>query len=167
MATWRVRPTYKKSIIEYTHMIKDDNELVIETGWRWGEFLVYTEDDNPPQIEAGVDILNCGYESELYETTDGCWEEHHYDDVDDETREWLEEFLEENSYFDLEEHDWIFTDSQFIIECDLEITRLNDDGTEGETIITGQDEETQKLRDQLGTPKLTPNDAWPFGNKDE
>ena len=125
MATWRVRPTYKKSIIEYTHMIKDDNELVIETGWRWGEFLVYTEDENPPQIEAGVDILNCGYESELYETTDGCWEEHHYDDVDDETREWLEEFLEENSYFDLEEHGWMSGDSEMIIGCDPKFTRLD------------------------------------------
>ena len=167
MAIWSVKPTWKKSIIERQTWVNGGDSFVYETGWRWGEFTVVTEDDNPPVINEGDDLWSTGYDVEMIETFDGCWEEHHYDDVDDETREWLEEFLEENSYFDLEEHDWIFTDSQFIIECDLEITRINDDGTEGETIITGQDEETQKLRDQLGTPKLTPNDAWPFGNKDE
>lgn len=167
MATWRVEPTWKKSIIEYGHMIKDGNELVVEIGWRGGSFLVHTEDDNPPDIEAGVDIMNCGYESEMLETYDGCWEEIHYDDVDDETREFVEEFLEENSYFDLEEHGWIFDDTEFIIDCDLLITRVNDDGTDGESFTTGQDEETQRLRDELDTPKLTPNAAWPFGTKDE
>lgn len=158
MATWRVRPLWKKSIVEYNHMLKDDNEFIVETGWRGGEFLVYTEDDNPPDLEAGVDIFNCGYESELVETYDGCWEEHHYDDVDDETREWLEEFLEENSYFDLEEHGWIFDETEMIIDCDMEITRINDDDTEGETIKTGGETEEKPV-------SLTPSAAWPFPTK--
>lgn len=161
MATWRVTPLWKKSIIEYNHMIKDDNELIIETGWRGGSFYVYTDDDTPPELEPGVDIMNCGYDSEMIETFDGCWEEIHYDDVDDETREWLEGFLEDNSYFDLEEHGWFFSDCEFIIDCDMEITRINDDGTEGEKITT----------ENVDTPKegvqLTPNAAWPFGTKDE
>jgi hypothetical protein len=162
MATWRVSPLWKKSIIEYNHMIKDDNELIIETGWRGGSFMVYTEDDNPPELEAGVDIMNCGYESELYETFDGCWEEHHYDDCDDETREWLEEFLEENSYFDLEEHGWSFDDTEFIIDCDMEIVRINDDGTEGERFTT------EKTAPDANTEvKFTPTAEWPFGNKEE
>ena len=161
MATWRVTPLWKKSIIEYNHMIKDDNELVIETGWRGGEFLVYTDDDNPPELEPGVNIMDCGYESEMVETFDGCWEEIHYDVVDDETREWLEEFFDEgNSYFELEEHGWFFDECEFIIECDMEITRINDDGTEGEKITTESDD----------TPKegvqLTTNAAWPFPTKE-
>lgn len=160
MATWRVTPLWKKSIIEYNHMIKDDNELIIETGWRGGEFLVYTDDDNPPELEAGVDIMDCGYESEMVETFDGCWEEIHYDDVDDETREWLEEFFEEgNSYFDLEEHGWIFDDCEFIIDCEMEITRINDDGTEGEKIRTDEGESPEPV-------KFTPNAAWPFPTKE-
>jgi hypothetical protein len=160
MATWSVKPTWKKSIIERNYLYKDGQQLVIETGWRWGEFTVETEDDNPPDIEAGVNIYDCGYESELVETNDGCWEEHDYDDVDDETREWIEEFFDEgNSWLDLEEHGWTQGDCEMIIDCDLEITRINDDGSEGETITTGMDEETQKGRE---IPKLEPQAAWPF-----
>jgi hypothetical protein len=80
MATWSVKPAWKKSIIERNYLTKDGNTVMIETGWRWGEFTVETEDDNPPNIEAGVDIYDCGYESELVETDDGCWEEHDFDD---------------------------------------------------------------------------------------
>lgn len=153
MAEWSVKPTWKKSIIERNYYHKDDNTIMIETGWRWGEFIVYTDDDNPPNIEAGVDIYNCDYETELVETTDGCWEEHDMDDCDEETQEWLEEFLEENSYFDLEEHGWIQGDCEMIIDCDLEITRIDEPG---ETIVT-------ESKEQISEPlKLEPQAKWPF-----
>jgi len=163
MATWRVEPIWKKSIIEYNHMTKDDNELIVETGWRGGSFLVYTEDDNPPVLEPGVDILNCDYESEMLETFDGCWTEYHYDDCDDETREWLEQYFEDdNSFFDLEEHGWSFTDGEMIIDCDMTITRINDDGTEGEVI------KTESVEPEANTEaKFVPTAAWPFGPKSE
>lgn len=128
MAIWTVKPTWKKSIIERQEITKDDNTLIVETGWRWGEFIVYTDDDNPPNLESGVDIYDCDYETELVETTDGCWEEHDFDDCDDETQAWLEEFFDEgNSWLDLEEHGWIFGDCQMIIDCDLEITKREED----------------------------------------
>jgi hypothetical protein len=102
---------------------------MVETGWRWGEFIVYTDDDNPPNIEAGVDMYNCDYETELVETSDGCWEEHDYDDCDDETREWLEEFFDEgNSYFDLEGEGWTMDDCEMIIDCDLIIEKVEENG---------------------------------------
>lgn len=126
MATWSVKPNWKKSILERIYFEKDDNRLMVETGWRWGEFLVYTDDDAPPNLESGVDIYNCGYETEMVETTDGCWEEHDMDDCDAETTEWLEEFLEENSYLDLEEHGWIQTDCEMIIDCDMTIERVEE-----------------------------------------
>ena len=126
MATWSVKPEWKKSIIERNYLSKGDNRVMIETGWRWGEFTVETEDDNPPNIEAGVDIYDCGYESELVETSDGCWEEHDMDECDDDVREWLEEFLEENSYFDLEEHGWVQGDTEMIINCEPEFEKLED-----------------------------------------
>jgi hypothetical protein len=162
MAEWSVKPTWKKSIIERNYLTKDGNRVMIETGWRWGEFIVYTDDDNPPDIEAGVDIYNCDYETELVETSDGCWEEVDSDECDEETQEWLEEFLEENSWLDLEEEGWSQDECEMIIDCDLEITRINEDGTVGETITTGQNEETE-----TELPKLEPNAKWPFDKPTE
>lgn len=155
MATWSVKPTYKKSIIERQEWTKDGQSFICETGWRWGEFLVYTDDDNPPDIESGVDIYNCDYETELVECTDGCWEDYDFDDCDDETREWLEEFLEENSVFDLEEHGWYNGDTEMIIDCDLEITKLDDDGNPSDTVVN------------TGDDKLQPGAPWPFTRPEE
>jgi len=126
MATWSVKPVWKKSIIERNYVVKGDDTVIIETGWRWGEFHVYTEDDNPPNLEPGVDIYSCGYEAELVETNDGCWEEHDMDDCSPETQEWLEEFFEEgNSWLDLEEHGWYNDECEMIIDCEMEITRID------------------------------------------
>lgn len=163
MATWSVKPTWKKSILERNYLSKGDSTVMIETGWRWGEFTVETEDDNPPNIEAGVDIYNCDYETELVETNDGCWEEIDYDDCTDEDREWLEEFFDDgNSWLDLEEHGWLQDDCEMIIDCDLEITRINDDGSEGEKIVTGQEE----TEDTPKEAKLIQSAPWPFSNPD-
>jgi hypothetical protein len=157
MATWSVKPEWKKSIIERNHLTKDGNTVVVETGWRWGEFTVETEDDNPPDIAAGVNIYDCGYESELVETNDGCWEEIDTDDCDDETTAWLEEFFDEgNSWLDLEEHGWSQDECEMIIDCDLIIERLDDDGNPtGEIVSASKEESTEAM-------KLEPNATWPF-----
>ena len=126
MALWSVKPEWKKSIIERQEFIKGDERLIVETGWRWGEFLVTTDDDNPPEISSGVNIYDCGYDSELVETTDGCWEDHDTDECNEETVEWLTEFLEENSVYDLEEHGWSSGDTEMIIDCDLIIEKVDE-----------------------------------------
>jgi hypothetical protein len=126
MALWSIKPIWKKSIVERIHFVKGDETIIIETGWRWGEFTLETPDDNPPDISPGVDIYDCGYDTELVECSDGCWEEHDLDDCSDETKEWFEEFIEENSYFDLEEHGWISQDTEMIIDCDMEIEKIED-----------------------------------------
>lgn len=163
MATWSVKPAWKKSIIERQEMIKDDNVLIVSTGWRWGEFHVTTEDDSPPNLKPGVDMFSCDYESEMIETNDGCWEEHDMDDCDEETQEWLEEFFEENSYYDLEEHGWIFSDCEMIIDCDMIIERLDDDGNP-----TGEIYNTEDMSDEDTEPteptKIEPGAPWPFDN---
>lgn len=125
MATWSVKPEWKKSIIERQEWTKDGNTFIYETGWRWGEFHVTTEDDNPPVLEAGVDLYNCDYEVELYETTDGCWDDYEFEGCDEETVEWLNEFLEENSVYDLEEHGWYCGETEMIIDCDMIIERMD------------------------------------------
>ena len=164
MATWSVKPAWKKSIIERQEMIKDGNVLIIETGWRWGEFHVETEDDDPPKLEPGVDMFDCDYEAEMIETTDGCWEDRDMDECDDETQEWLEEFFEDNSYFDLEEHGWHFGDCQMIIDCDMIIERLDDDGNPtGEIYNTGESED-----EEVSEPaKIETGSAWPFPSATE
>lgn len=128
MATWSVKPQYKKSIIEREYWEKDGNIVVCEIGWRWGEYHVITEDDNPPKIEAGVDILNCGYEADLVETSDGCWSDYDYDDCDDEAEEWLRNFFEEEdgSPYELEDHGWVQINFEAIIDCDLIIEKVED-----------------------------------------
>jgi hypothetical protein len=126
MVTWSVTPQWKKSIIERQEWTKDGNTFIFELGWRWGEFHVYTEDDTPPELESGVSILNCEYEAEMIETSDGCWDDYDYSDCDDDTREWLEEFLEENSVFELEEHGWVLGDCEFIIDCDMNIEKVEE-----------------------------------------
>ena len=86
MAVWKLEPSFKKSLYERTYVRKGDNVLMVETGWRWGEFHVTTEGDEPPVLEEGVDLFNCEYEVEMIECTDGCWEDHDYSECDDETQ---------------------------------------------------------------------------------
>ena len=127
MALWKLEPTWKTSLIERIYYIKGDNRFMAETGWRWGEFTVETDDDNEPCIEAGTDLWNCDYTVEMIELTDGCWEEHDMDDCDEETTEWLENFFEEGgSYLDLEDEGWTQTDAEMIIDCDPEFEKLED-----------------------------------------
>jgi hypothetical protein len=126
MAIWSIKPEWKKSLIERCYYHRGDNTFMVETGWRWGEFTVATDDDNPPNIKEDDDLYDCGYDVELVETTDGCWEEHDMDECDEETREWLEQFLEDNSWLDLEEHGWIQGDTQMIISCEPIIEKIED-----------------------------------------
>ena len=125
MALWSVKPQWKKSIIERQEWTKDSNILIVETGWRWGEFTVETEDDNPPILEAGVDIYNCDYPSELVETEDCCDDGYETNQCDEETCEWFDNFLEEgNTYSDLEEHGWTCDDTEMIIDCEMDIEMI-------------------------------------------
>jgi len=160
MATWSVKPAWKKSIIERNYLTKDGNKVMVETGWRWGEFTVETEDDNPPDIEAGVDMYDCEYETELVETSDGCWEEVDTDDCDDETTAWIEEFFEEgNSWLDLEEHGWSQDECEMIIDCDLIIERLDEDGNPTGEIVGADEEVNEESTTEI---KLVPDAKWPF-----
>ena len=127
MFTWSVKPLWKKSIVERNYFHKGDETFVYETGWRWGEFHVYTEDDEKPDLSPGVDIYSCEYETELVETNDDCWDEYDYDNCSKETKEWLEKFFEEgNSVYEIEEHGWSCGDTEMIIDCDMEITKVEE-----------------------------------------
>ena len=127
MATWKVTPDWKKSTIERSYFKKDDNVFMHEVGWRWGEFLLYTEDDTPPELEPGVNLYDCEYECELVETSDGCWGDYDYDDCSEEAAEWLQNFFDEgNSPWDLEEHGWQNIDTEMIIDCDMTVEKVEE-----------------------------------------
>ena len=125
MATWKIQPTWKKSLIERSFYDKDGKTIIVETGWRWGEFTCETEDDNPPEIEAGDDLYSCGYDVEMQECTDGCWEEYEFQGFTEDEEEEMREWLDENSYLDLEEEDWIPSDTEMIIDCEPSIERID------------------------------------------
>jgi hypothetical protein len=145
MAIWSVKPVYKKSIIERQTWENGGDSFVYETGWRWGEFHVTTEDDNPPVLEEGVDLFNCDYEVELIETSDGCWDDYDYDNCSDETREKLEEFFDDGgSIFDIEEEGWYNSETEMIINCEMEIELVE---PTGEKVEESEDE---------------PKSKWPF-----
>lgn len=149
MATWSVKPQYKKSIIERQTWVNGGESFVYETGWRWGEFTVFTEDDNPPKLEAGVDIFNCDYETQMEYTDDGCWDDYDWDDCSEETKERLEAFFEEgNSVFDLEEEGWYNSDTEMIIDCDMDIVMVEPTG--------------EKVEEQPSDAVENPPAKWPF-----
>jgi len=124
MATWQIEPSWKKSLAERMHFVKDGKRIVIETGWRWGTFICETEDDTPPVIEEGTDLFDCDYEVEMQETSDGCWEEREFHGFSEEEEEAMEEWLDENSWWDLEEEGWDQVDNEMIITCDPVITQI-------------------------------------------
>ena len=122
MSLWKIEPTWKKSLVEVLHLSKGEYNITHSIGWRWGHFYIETDDNNPPDIEEGVDIFDCGYQVDDWETIDGCWEEMDFKNLPDEEVKIIEEFLEENSVLDLEELGWIMNDTQMFIESPLSIT---------------------------------------------
>lgn len=126
MATWKIEPTWKKSLIERVYYDKDGKTIVVATGWRWGSFTIETEDDTPPVLQEGVDLFNCDYEVELQETFDGCWEEHEFYGFTEEEQEEMEQWLEENSAWDLEENGWCQSDTEMIMDCEPSIEKVEE-----------------------------------------
>jgi hypothetical protein len=99
----------------------------------------------------------------------GCWEEIDYDDCDDETRTWLENFFEEgNSYYDLEEEEgWVQGDCEMIIDCDPIFERVDGPDANKRYDVDG-DEIKEEEKEPVGeSVKLNPNAVWPFPNSEE
>ena len=126
MATWKITPDMKKSCIEKMYFHKDGKTIIYETGWRWGEFFLETDDDNPPEIEPGDYIFSCGYELSDWSTDDGCWGDYELIGLTEEEQEEMMDWLEENSPLDLEERGWIPTETEMIIESDMTIERVDE-----------------------------------------
>ena len=82
MKTYRIEPTYKKSVVEYDTFRKrvegDKSDLWIrkEIGWRWGEFDVFVPETEEEVIEwANDQVGDAEYYKSLAEVLDEYGEE--------------------------------------------------------------------------------------------
>ncbi len=141
MAIWRVSNTVPKSLAEreiWRH--SDKGEIVRETLFTNGAYLVVTEDDNPPEFEReavpggdgaedSVDMNFCGYETQLIGLEGGVkllitWP----DDMEDEERQALVDVWEEDSYEAWEEEGWELDDTEVWFWDDLNIELVESTG---------------------------------------
>jgi hypothetical protein len=134
MAIWRVSNSAPKSLAEreiWSHPEK--REIVRETLFTNGAYLVVTEDDNSPEFELeavpggdgaedSVDMNFCGYETQLIDLEGGVklvitWPE---DMVGDE-RQALMDAWDEDSYDAWENEGWVIDDTEVWFWGDLNI----------------------------------------------
>lgn len=111
---YQISPEFKKSLVERQIFTKDGKRITEECRWRWGSFTC--ESDELPVIEEGADLYFTDYELELQECMDGDVE-YIFEGFTDEEEEEMQEFINENSFYDLEFEGWIQTDSEMILEC--------------------------------------------------
>jgi hypothetical protein len=145
MATWTVKTYHKKNVQENETFVQRNGKGRITTanGFRWGEWTVETSDDNPPEFEFtevpggdgakdSINMLDCSVNNiedvELVSMDDGgCWYDIEFEGLTLEEEEELEEFIDENSIYELEDSgDWYQDDTEWWIWGPIEIT--NDEG---------------------------------------
>ena len=145
MATWTVKTYHKKNVQENETFVQRNGKGRITTanGFRWGEWTVETSDDNPPEFEFAevpggngakdsIDMLSCCVnnieEVELVSMDDGgCWYDIEFEGLTEEEEQELQEFIDENSIYELEDSgDWYQDDTEWWIWGPIEIT--NDTG---------------------------------------
>ena len=146
MAIWTVRTHYKKSCeqIEYFAHPKYKGMIVVRDGFRFCEYEIETNDDNPPEFEfeevpggdGKVDSINlncCSVNnienSELIEMFDGgCWGDIEFpEDMDEEEQERLQALIEEEGAYALEEGEgWLLDETDVWVWGPIEI--CNEEG---------------------------------------
>lgn len=123
MAQWIVTPDWKKSTIEVQTWTKKGVAGYIEHTlcWRWGEFIIESADE--PEIDDDTDLLDL---TDDWSTEDCCSEETDIDVADADLEREIEEFLEENSIYDLEELGWEMEECTMCIQNGVTIERVID-----------------------------------------
>jgi len=132
MAKWRLSTVEKKRAIEleyWTHN-ESNHSVVYETGFRWGSVFVFTDDDNPPEIDLknadGLNVYSLDYETELEFLDDGCWSDWEFpDEMTEEERNALQEGWEEDGYDYMEGAGWYSDETQVWFDGQLELERID------------------------------------------
>ena len=146
MALWTVKTYHKKNVQEIEHWVQRDGEgrITVTNGFRWGEWTVETDDDHPPEFEFtevpggngardSINMLDCAVNNigdvELVNMDDGgCWYDVEIEGLDEEAEEELQEFIDENSIYDLEDRDddtWYQDETEWWIWGPIEILDKN------------------------------------------
>lgn len=138
MADWKVTTSFKKSVEEHELWQKGDMVIRRITGFRWGEWIVETNDDNPPILNQdsgpGGDGINMyGYYEENVEQInmvfldDGWYTEVIWpDDISEEEQERLEELWDEDPYDSWEEDGWINYETECWAFGPLDIEKIEE-----------------------------------------
>ena len=167
MATWTVKTYHKKNVQENETWVQSngDGRITTSNGFRWGEWTVETSDDNPPEFEFtqvpggngardSIDMLNCSVnnieEVELVSMDDGgCWYDIEFEGLSEEEQEEIEEFIDENSIYELEEREddpWYQDDSEWWIWGPIEI--INEAGDTVRIICADADGNVVDYKDE-------------------
>ena len=156
MATWTVKTHYKKSCEQHEHYVQQEGNgrILVKDGFRFAEFTVETSDDNFPEFEFievpggdgkkdSLDMYslegNNIESSELVEMFDGgCWGDIEFNGLTLEQEEELEEFINENGAYALEDDgEWYLEDTEVYVWGPLSVT--NDETGEERIIIADED----------------------------
>jgi hypothetical protein len=143
MATWTIRTHYKKSCEQHEYFYNRNikgAEIIVKDGYRRAEFTIETTDDEFPDIEFtetpggdgkkdSVDLFSLNgsniESTELVEMFDGgCWGDIEFSGLTLEQEEELEELINEDGSYALEEHgdgDWYLSDTECWVWGPLEI----------------------------------------------
>ena len=141
MAWYTVKTYYKKSCEQHEHYVQreGDGRILVKDGFRFCEFQVETNDDKFPQFEFvtvpggdgkrdSLDMYNLSGPniegSELVEMFDGgCWGDIEFKGLTLEQEEELEEFINENGAYALEdEGEWYLEDTEVYVWGPIEVT---------------------------------------------
>ena len=129
MATWKLSPQHKKSAVERMFFYNDGKTIVVEQGWRWGTFMVESDEQplNNSELanEDGYELgsIDNNESWELCEMTDGCWldiEAGHGASEEDVAA--FEQAWEEDGYDGVEEQGWSCDDTEYWYYGPLELT---------------------------------------------
>jgi len=151
MTTFTLRNLYKKSAIETETWVKvaegetKGKIVTVETGWRWAEFELTTDDGEIPDLdlvnEGGVNpyhLMGEGNieEVEFYSADDGVSFEVESDDLTEEELEVLHEEIEEESHYDvLERQGYVVEETEIVLHGPLVV--FDKDGNE---VARGEEE---------------------------
>ena len=132
MAIWKLTNYHKKNAVEKQFWVKDGITVIKEEGFRWGVWTCESEDrpdidlDNPD----GYELMSTDYDWEMEDMDDGCWVEWAFpDDMPEEEQERLQEFLDENGSYALEDEEgWSLSDTEVWVWGPLVVT--DDEGNE-------------------------------------
>jgi hypothetical protein len=166
MATWTVKTYHKKNVQEVEFWVRREGEgsITVTNGFRWGSWTVETSDDNPPQFKFtevpngngakdSINMLDCEYNNiesvELISMDDGgCWYDVEFEGLSEEEEEELQEFIDENSIYDLEDRDdaWYQDETEWWIWGPIEIE--DEDGNSVRIICADEDGNVVDYKDE-------------------